>query len=481
MSSRSRGLFDIGDRSRLYSNRKETSDLLGWLNPWEVCRVSLEIGLRLKEARESLGLSIQDIRDKTRIEIGYLMALENGEFDKLPSPYFVRTCIRQYAKCVGIEPHHLLKKYRPIPGESGSQDAVKKRNTDRQKAVQDRSRFTSTHPRISPRGESGDALEGEGGSRSFTQRTMRMESLSRTNAKPGTGHSPGDADSYGSPSRREFFSDTDRVSGDPTKSRNTGRQRTIQDLSRTSKFSRLSSRGEPDAAGEAREGADRSAERTMRLELKRGSGAGYVSGDTDSPDEERESPYRYSMERSSRSRRSERAQEGETSRKIRRIGMVAGIALLIPAAAWGAYAFLKDDPPAETRSASEQSDPDNVNAEPLPQESDSPEDEGKEAEVSLVEKSGGVAHYQIAATGELSVEIGPAADVCWVQIREQPEGGKYLKDVTLRNNETYKYQHPADGSSNLYIEFGAPQAIKQIKVNGQPIEASKMIRIERSE
>ncbi|MEW9033817.1 MAG: helix-turn-helix domain-containing protein, partial [Planifilum fimeticola] len=71
--------------------------------------MSLEIGLRLKEARESLGLSIQDIRDQTRIESGYLIALENGEFDKLPSPYFVRTCIRAYAKCVGIEPHHLLK------------------------------------------------------------------------------------------------------------------------------------------------------------------------------------------------------------------------------------------------------------------------------------------------------------------------------------------------------------------------------------
>src|SRR5690606_37825948 len=134
---------------------------------------------------------------------------------------------------IGSPRHPAPKQCRPMPGETGSAAAVKTRTTDRQKAVQDRSRFTSTHPRISPRGESGDALEGEGGSRSFTQRTMRMESLSRTNAKPGTGHSPGDADSYGSPSRREFFSDTDRVSGDPTKSRNTGRQRTIQDLSRT--------------------------------------------------------------------------------------------------------------------------------------------------------------------------------------------------------------------------------------------------------
>ena len=87
--------------------------------------MSLEIGLRLKEARESLGLTIQDIRDQTRIESGYLIALENGDFDKLPSPYFVRTCIRAYAKCVGIEPHHLLKKYHPIPGDSGASNSSK--------------------------------------------------------------------------------------------------------------------------------------------------------------------------------------------------------------------------------------------------------------------------------------------------------------------------------------------------------------------
>jgi len=457
--------------------------------------VSLEIGLRLKEARESLGLSIQDIRDQTRIESGYLIALENGEFDKLPSPYFVRTCIRAYAKCVGIEPHHLLKKYHPIPGESGSQDASKKRNTDRQKTVQDRSRFTSTYPRVSPWEESADSFNEEGGrqgSRSYMQRTTRMESLSqRTNPNLGTGFSSGDTDPYGIPSRREHLSDADQASGDPIKSRNTGRQRAVQDHSRfTSKLSRLSSRRESDGSGEERgwEDAQGSPERTMRLESlsqRTNPGAGFVSGDTDPRDEERESRYHYPVELSARSRRSERADEGSSSRKIRRIGIVAGIALFIPAAAWGAFSLLKDDPPAETPSpkAQQQSESGGVNAdEPLSaQDNDVSEDRGEEAEVTLVDNSGGVAHYQIAATGELSLEIGPASDVCWVQIREQAESGKYLKDVTLRNNETYKYTHPADGSSNLYIEFGAPHAVKQIKVNGQSIDSSKMVRIERTE
>jgi len=33
----------------------------------------------------------------------------------------------------------------------------------------------------------------------------------------------------------------------------------------------------------------------------------------------------------------------------------------------------------------------------------------------------------------------------------------------------------------LYIELGAPHAVQQIKVNGQSIDSSKIIHIERTE
>lgn len=361
--------------------------------------MSLEIGLRLKEARESLGLTIQDIRDRTRIESGYLIALENGEFDKLPSPYFVRTCIRAYAKCVGIEPHHLLKKYHPIPGDSGASDSSNKRNTGRQRAVQDRSRITSTFPRLSSQDGSPDASGEERErqeTRSGLERTMRMDSLT---------------------------------------------QKTNPNL-----------------------------------------GAGFSSAVSDSFDEGPESQY-LPQPISTRSRRSERVRESLTSRKIRRVALVAGVALFIPVAAWGAVSLLRDDPAAEPSrtTVQQQSESEGVNAAPLSSPEGDSTEEGT-SEVTLVDNSGGIAHYQTTAAGDLLVEIGPVTDICWVQIREIPEGGKsYLKDVTLRNNEVYRYEHPADGSSDLYIEFGAPHAVQQIKVNGQPISSSKMIHIKRAE
>lgn len=79
---------------------------------WRWRKVSADIGRQLKETRESLGLTLDDIQAKTRILKGYLIAIENGQFDKLPSPYYARKYLRQYAEAVGLEPQHILRKFR---------------------------------------------------------------------------------------------------------------------------------------------------------------------------------------------------------------------------------------------------------------------------------------------------------------------------------------------------------------------------------
>ncbi|WP_146172138.1 helix-turn-helix domain-containing protein [Melghirimyces profundicolus] len=83
----------------------------------------MEIGKLLRQAREEAGLSLDDLRDQTQIDTVTLQALENGNFDKISSPFYVRSYIRTYAKKVGLEPTNLLKKYRPIPeGDDGQGD-----------------------------------------------------------------------------------------------------------------------------------------------------------------------------------------------------------------------------------------------------------------------------------------------------------------------------------------------------------------------
>lgn len=78
----------------------------------EVLSVEKDIGERLRRARESMGLSLEQLQEKTKIQKSFLVAIENGEFSKLPSPFYVRTYLRAYCKCVKMEPHHILRQYR---------------------------------------------------------------------------------------------------------------------------------------------------------------------------------------------------------------------------------------------------------------------------------------------------------------------------------------------------------------------------------
>lgn len=70
------------------------------------------LGEILTSARKEKKLSIQDIAKATRIETKYIRALENDEFQKLPSPTFVKGFIRNYAIQVNIPPEELIAVFR---------------------------------------------------------------------------------------------------------------------------------------------------------------------------------------------------------------------------------------------------------------------------------------------------------------------------------------------------------------------------------
>ncbi len=73
-----------------------------------------EIGEKLREARESKGLTLQEISEQTKIRLVYLQAIENGDFDKLPGKVYVKGFIRSYATMVEIDPNEVLQPYREL-------------------------------------------------------------------------------------------------------------------------------------------------------------------------------------------------------------------------------------------------------------------------------------------------------------------------------------------------------------------------------
>ena len=65
----------------------------------------------LKSIRESKGLTLKDIFERTRISVANLAAIENGDFHLLPSPVFTKSFIKIYAKTLAIDSNVIIARY----------------------------------------------------------------------------------------------------------------------------------------------------------------------------------------------------------------------------------------------------------------------------------------------------------------------------------------------------------------------------------
>ena len=77
------------------------------------------VGENLRQARDSMGLSISDVSSLLHISDEYVHALENDQFEVLPAPIYVKGYIRNYAKLVQIEDEELVQSYMQLTQGSG--------------------------------------------------------------------------------------------------------------------------------------------------------------------------------------------------------------------------------------------------------------------------------------------------------------------------------------------------------------------------
>ena len=69
------------------------------------------LGSKLKQAREARQLTLREIEWATKIRAEFLQALENEEFDLLPSATHVRGFIRSYARYLGVDSDPLVEEF----------------------------------------------------------------------------------------------------------------------------------------------------------------------------------------------------------------------------------------------------------------------------------------------------------------------------------------------------------------------------------
>jgi cytoskeleton protein RodZ len=72
----------------------------------------LAIGDVLKSARTAQGLDIRTVEDRTKIRTKYLRALENEEWDVLPSNAYAKGFLRTYAQLLALDADALVDEYR---------------------------------------------------------------------------------------------------------------------------------------------------------------------------------------------------------------------------------------------------------------------------------------------------------------------------------------------------------------------------------
>ncbi len=68
-----------------------------------------QLGDLLRESREQLGLSLDEVQASTRIKRAYLEALEAERFDQLPNPIATRGFLRNYASALNLDASYLLE------------------------------------------------------------------------------------------------------------------------------------------------------------------------------------------------------------------------------------------------------------------------------------------------------------------------------------------------------------------------------------
>ncbi len=69
-----------------------------------------------KDYREEQDITLEDISDVTKINVRFLQALEEGNFDVLPGTY-IRLFLRAYAKEIGIDPDEAIEKLEIYQGK----------------------------------------------------------------------------------------------------------------------------------------------------------------------------------------------------------------------------------------------------------------------------------------------------------------------------------------------------------------------------
>ncbi|MBH8582606.1 helix-turn-helix domain-containing protein [Thermoactinomyces sp. FSL K6-2592] len=465
--------------------------------------MSVEIGSYLRQAREAIGMSLEELQEKTRIQKSFLIAIENGEFDKLPSPFYVRTYLRSYANCVKIEPHHILRQYRKMEQAerlTGVHKAVNPNDFNQNQQTQklpplEKYQQTGKMPAVNPSPS--------------TQNTMRMRTLPMNNQTKGRI----DAQTALTASKTMPNRVSDQVKArrdmgyqqagilnkdkDQTAQGNVGginpKKELYPTVSRKNQHGQtrpnqsllLSNTGTvPRVSGPLNRVSDQATRNSgpvprvtgamKKLDLNNVPIPSVLPDDLENGSQKKEGERQLlsRVERLSRSASKSRKSFKISGLKLKSpIAMaVAGLILCVPLG-WAILSFTGDDSQPDSNPASQTANDQTLE---IP-----PEKKGK---LQLAQQDVNVVHYRLQDTDQIVVMVHAAGGKSRVELRTDlpSEGGSdhLIKDVTLPKDEKWSYKYTYEGNRDFYVGLSAPEdAI--VYVNGQVVKSARYIHVRR--
>ena len=100
------------------------------------------IGDFFRHVRETKGLTLDDVASKTRIHPDFLIALEEGNFTKLPDQVFAKGFVRSYARSLGLDEDDAMRRFEGSAGVFYDKQAAREQ-LRQQQAEDERRRKTN--------------------------------------------------------------------------------------------------------------------------------------------------------------------------------------------------------------------------------------------------------------------------------------------------------------------------------------------------
>jgi len=82
----------------------------------------MDIGQRLKEAREEKGITLEYLQETTKIQKRYLAAIEEENFQILPGKFYAKAFIKEYANAVGLDADELIASFEDSPPDEEAEE-----------------------------------------------------------------------------------------------------------------------------------------------------------------------------------------------------------------------------------------------------------------------------------------------------------------------------------------------------------------------